>query len=205
MSQLKPFKPGYYIWKYLPSKPAAAIFAILFLGISVLHLWRLCRRRAWFCIALTAGAIIECIGFGVRIKAYDDTSKLGTYIMQSAFILLAPILFSASIYITFSRIIRSVPNGESCSVTTPRKLTRFFVFGDILSLLIQVLQVAMFGLFALTSIVFHRRYQRNYLGQPLWKQQIYMLYIVSLFIMIRSIYRVIEFSQGQDGYLISHE
>ena len=38
-----------------------------------------------------------------------------------------------------------------------------------------------------------------------WEKHMYTLYFVSLLIMIRSIIRVIEYSQGNAGYILSHE
>lgn len=38
-----------------------------------------------------------------------------------------------------------------------------------------------------------------------WKQHLYTLYTVSLLIMARSIFRVVEYAMGQDGYPLTHE
>jgi hypothetical protein len=38
-----------------------------------------------------------------------------------------------------------------------------------------------------------------------WKRHIYNLYLTSSLIMIRSVFRVIEYLQGNAGYLLSHE
>ncbi|RDW56848.1 hypothetical protein BP5796_12915 [Coleophoma crateriformis] len=233
MAELKPLKSGYYIWTYLPSQPAAAIFAILFIVSSLAHIWFLVQRRTWFCIVLTIGCIMEALGFAIRIQAHDNTDKLMPYIIQNLFILLAPIFFAATIYMTLSRVIRSVPHGASCSMITPQKLTRVFVTGDILSLVIQgnstpltiiangkyakysnyvvmlglLLQLVMFAVFGITAMVFHKRYSRrsSLAGNDLWRKQIHMLYVVSVLIMVRSIYRMIEYATGTTGYLMTHE
>lgn len=99
------------------------------------------------------------------------------YIFQNFFILVAPALFAASIYMTLGRIIRSV-KGERHSVIRVSRLTKTFVIGDVMSFLVQggsaglmfqsstvkigeamvvgglFIQIVMFGLFALTSIIF---------------------------------------------------
>lgn len=99
------------------------------------------------------------------------------YIFQNFFILVAPALFAASIYMTLSRIIVSV-NGEKYSIVGVGKLTKIFVAGDVVSFLMQggsaglmfssstvkigqaivvlglFVQVIMFGLFAVTAMVF---------------------------------------------------
>lgn len=55
MTELKSHN-GYYLWHYLPSTPAAVIFCILFILATAAHFWRLCKTRAWFCLAFTIGA-----------------------------------------------------------------------------------------------------------------------------------------------------
>jgi RTA1 like protein len=99
------------------------------------------------------------------------------YIIQNFFILVAPALFAASIYMTLGRIIRAV-KGESLSLVRINWLTKTFVIGDIMSFLVQggsaglmfssstvnigqamvvaglFIQIIMFGLFALTAVIF---------------------------------------------------
>jgi hypothetical protein len=38
-----------------------------------------------------------------------------------------------------------------------------------------------------------------------WKRHMYALYISSLLILIRSIFRIVEYVQGNNGYLLKHE
>jgi hypothetical protein len=46
---------------------------------------------------------------------------------------------------------------------------------------------------------------RTSLSQLPWKRHLYNLYFTSGLIMVRSIFRVIEYIQGNSGYLLSHE
>ena len=120
------------------------------------------------------------------------------------------------------------------SFIKPTLLTKIFVTGDVLSLLVQagaaglmvsgdnykkgeqmvigglMIQVIMFAIFAVTSVVFGRRIQRTPTPESRdssnpWKKSMRMLYIVSAFIMIRSVFRVIEYAMGNTGYLLQHE
>ena len=61
---------------------------------------------------------------------------MGPYIIQSLFILLAPALLAASIYMELGRIILLV-DGEHLSLIRTRWLTKIFVAGDIISFLTQ--------------------------------------------------------------------
>jgi len=71
-------------------------------------------------------------------------------------------------------------------------------------------QIFFFGFFIIVSVIFHRRMlasPMNYVGgsQIPWARCMHVLYTVSCLIMIRSIYRVIEYAQGSDGFFQSKE
>ncbi|KAE8372354.1 RTA1 like protein-domain-containing protein [Aspergillus bertholletiae] len=233
MAQLELYRGNYYLWAYLPSVPAAVIFLLLFLGATIYHFWKLWKLRARFCLAFAIGGIFEVIGYGARAVAYKRAGEIMPYCIQSVFILLGPVLFAASVYMTLGRIIRCV-RAEHHSLIRVSWLTKVFVLGDVLSFVIQgsaaglmasgsgakmgknlvtvglLVQVIMFGVFIVTSIIFQRRMHRHPTVQALdeailWKSHLHTLYAVSLLIMARSIFRVIEYAMGQDRYLLSHE
>jgi hypothetical protein len=176
---------------------------------------------------------VEVIGYGGRAAAHDRTNKIMPYCIQNVFILLGPVLFAASIYMTLGRIIRSI-RAEHHSLIRVNWLTKVFVMGDVLSFVVQgsaaglmatgsnaemgkniviaglMIQVIMFGFFIVTSMVFQIRMHHHPTPQAFhqaipWKSYMYSLYAVSLLIMIRSVFRVIEYAMGQDGYLLSSE
>lgn len=71
-----------------------------------------------------------------------------------------------------------------------------------------IVQIIIFSLFAVTAIVFHKRMRANptSLARSLgWELHLYVLYGASVLIMVRSIFRLIEYAGGRDGYLMSHE
>lgn len=72
------------------------------------------------------------------------------------------------------------------------------------------IQVLFFGFFIIVTAVFHRRIRNDPTPKSIriiapWKTLLYTLYGTSLLIMIRSIYRVAEYAQGQSGELQSKE
>jgi hypothetical protein len=87
------------------------------------------------------------------------------------------------------------------------------------------LQLAFFGFFIVVAGLFHYRFvkanPRSKMQSPLsddtvqhlaveahqlpWKRHLLALYIASALIMVRSIFRVIEYVQGNNGYLLRHE
>jgi hypothetical protein len=161
--------------------------------------------------------------------AKDKTEQLMPYVIQSTFILVAPALFAASIYMILGRLMRSL-SATSLSIIPVRWLTKLFVCGDIASFVVQAsgagvmvtadsmetgeniilgglfIQIFIFGLFAVTSAIFHVRVRRyRFQSDGRWEQTMVMLYIVSALIMVRSIFRVIEYIMGHDGYPLKNE
>ncbi|GKZ63556.1 hypothetical protein AnigIFM49718_000865, partial [Aspergillus niger] len=73
------------------------------------------------------------------------------------------------------------------------------------------IQIAFFGLFIVTATVFLWRMQRNQSAARLtipglpWRKHLVVMYAASLLIMARSVFRVIEYIQGNNGYLLRHE
>jgi hypothetical protein len=73
-----------------------------------------------------------------------------------------------------------------------------------------VVQVLFFGCFVVTSLVFHLRMRRVPTSRllarnPPWEKHLFVLYVASALILVRSVFRLIEYAQGNGGYLISHE
>lgn len=156
------------------------------------------------------------------------------FIIQSTLILVAPALFAASVYMVLGRVIRSI-NGEALSVIPVKWLTTIFVCGDVVSFMVQAsgagvmvmadsmkmgeniilgglfIQIAIFAIFAVIAAVFHYRYRKYHSLEPpsihsqSWQKVMVMLYVVSVLIMVRSVFRVIEYIMGHDGYLLKNE
>ncbi|RYN71905.1 hypothetical protein AA0117_g9146 [Alternaria alternata] len=230
---VEPTKGGYYLWNYLPSMAAAVIFILLFMVTTGLIWWRMFRTKTWFCTPFVVGGFLEFAGYCARASAHSKTGRIMPFAVQNVFILLGPAFFAASIYMCLSRIIRSI-QADHLSVIKPRKLTKIFVTGDVLSILVQggasglmvtgthaklgegiviaglLIQVIMFALFAVTEVIFRNRIRQrptpeSYTVDVPWRESLRMLFIVSALIMVRSVFRVVEYAMGNDGYLLRHE
>ena len=70
------------------------------------------------------------------------------------------------------------------------------------------IQIIGFGLFIIVALLFNKRIRahptRQSTDRP-WQKHLLVLYFVSLLIMIRSVIRVVEYIQGNDGFILSHE
>ncbi|KAL5338328.1 RTA1 like protein [Aspergillus crustosus] len=190
---------------------------LLFLILTVLHSWKLFKTRTWFCIAFTIGGLFQIIGYIGRALAHDNTTTMGPYIVSNIFILLSPTLFAASIYMTLGRIIRAV-GGEHLSVIRVSRLTKTFVFGATsymwANIVVAVgglaIQLISFSIFWLTAVIFEKRIWRKPTPDSRRpeiprRKSLYMLYILGALIMIRSVFRIVEYVLGTDGYPLRHE
>lgn len=156
------------------------------------------------------------------------------FALQSVLILVAPALFAASIYMTLHRLMRHL-QAERHSIIRVSWLTKIFVAGDILSFLVQsagasaatqkdfdkdlakwivfiglLIQVAVYAVFTATTVVFQVRIRRwptevSQSSTSKWKQTLWLLYGVSVFILLRSAFRIVEYLMGYGSYLFKHE
>jgi hypothetical protein len=72
------------------------------------------------------------------------------------------------------------------------------------------IQVLFFGFFVIVGGIFHYRVKRSPTIRSSspdipWERYIWALYIASVCILIRSLFRVVEYVMGESGYLLSHE
>ncbi|KAF2666302.1 RTA1-domain-containing protein [Microthyrium microscopicum] len=175
------------------------------------------------------GYIFRAINASEAFEAWSLTP----FILQSVLPLVAPALFAASIYMELARIVEVV-KGDALLFIRRQWLTRIFVTGDVISFFMQggggglmgskmintinigqkvivgglFVQITFFGIFVLAATIFHYRLLRNPTQRSHevpWTKHMVAMYVVSVLIMIRSIFRVAEFLQGNDGYLMHHE
>lgn len=90
--------------------------------------------------------------------------------------------------------------------------------GERITIVGLAIQLVFFSIFIATSTIFHRRlrnhpnekslsqsHSTSVLKSTTWETVMTGLYVSSILILIRSIFRLIEYAQGNDGYIISHE
>ncbi|RDL42215.1 Uncharacterized protein BP5553_02194 [Venustampulla echinocandica] len=232
-----PTNSVFQFYRYEPSLTACIISIALFSITSIIHIYQLLRTRAWSLIPLALGGCSECLGYILRIFSSREAPNysIGLAIGQGTPTLLAPALIAASIYMCLGRIIRAT-DGQHLSLIPIAWLTKFFVAGDVLGLIIQGvgatimplrtlqnyltgsrivmaglgLLVFSFSLFVLVAISYDYRLRHH--PTPLsattslnWKRELQVLYASSALIFIRSVYRLVEYAQGNSGWLNRHE
>lgn len=183
-----------------------------------------------------AGEVIGYIGRILNANEDPGCWTLGPYVMQSLLILLAPPFMAASIYMILGRIIQ-LTEGEPHALIRRQWLTKIFVLGDVLSLLMQgsgggmmaaktqtmidlgenlivaglFVQLAFFGCFVAVAAVFHLRMARRPTPRAArdpavrWRTYLATLYVASGLILVRSVFRVVEYIMGNDSVLMRSE
>lgn len=223
---------SFILYRYHPSLAAAAVFVVLFALTTGLHIFQTIRKRSWFMTPFIIGGLFEFIGYIGRIISSNDRYALSPYIMQTLLLLLGPALYAASIYMILGRLIL-LTGGEQYSLVRRTWLTKIFVGGDVISFMMQgagggimssgasgmktgekiiigglFVQILFFGLFFVTAIMFQMRGNEYLasLGRSVpWKKHLFALYATSILILVRSVFRVVEYIQGNAGYLLRHE
>ncbi|KAJ5818502.1 RTA1 domain protein [Penicillium riverlandense] len=227
--------PGYNNeYGYVPSQGAGIAFLVLF-GVSlILHTVQFCWKRTWWCSVFAVGCITELIGWGGRTWSSSCPYNGTAFLMQISTLIIAPVFFTAGIYILLGRFIQLL--GRDSSVLSPKWYLWIFVTCDVISLVVQAIGGGMassavggngstatgthimvagiiFQLVSITVFVFFaadfvRRTIRHHMLQSLTRSVVPLLAatVISLLcIYARSIYRTIELLQGWSGYLITHE
>ncbi|KAH8590092.1 RTA1 like protein-domain-containing protein [Bisporella sp. PMI_857] len=161
--------------------------------------------------------------------------SLTPYIIQTLLVLIAPALFAASIYMILGRIIlltdgeahSLIPQRWLTKSFVTGDVISFFMqvgggsmlsskdegvikSGEKLVIAGLFVQLAYFGFFIAVALVFHRRMLAKPTSSSLradihWKKYLTTLYVTSVLILIRSVFRVIEYLQGNNGSLLRKE
>ncbi|KAI9812943.1 MAG: hypothetical protein M1827_004461 [Pycnora praestabilis] len=209
-------------YRYTPSVPAAAVWVLLFFLTAALHTYQIARTRTWIILPLVIGSYCEVTAYIGRIISSKQSPDytVGVFIVTQNPSLLGPQFMAASIYLCLSRIIVAI-DGQHLSLIRPTHLTLIFVLSDVMGLVVQgvgekvviaglTILVTSSALFAAVAGVFEFRMRNTPTSRscntPLkWRRDLHVLYFSSLLIFIRSVYRLVEYSQGNAGWLLRHE
>lgn len=175
------------------------------------------------------------IGYVARYFSAKTPAEILPYAFQSLFIILPPSLYAATIYMIYGRIALFVRTPEASLIRPERVTKIFVVgdvfafflqaggggmmaqegtakLGEKLMLVGLFIQLLFFGLFLIVSLMFwkrmhssHKRYTIPSYGKHTWLALLKLLFVAAAIIILRCIFRIIEFAQGHDGYLITHE
>ncbi|OQE35244.1 hypothetical protein PENCOP_c014G07359 [Penicillium coprophilum] len=178
--------------------------------------------------------LVGYIGRAMSAKESPNWT-IGPYVMQSTLLLVAPALFAASIYMELGRIIVMVKGeqfalirvGWMTRIFVAGDVLSFLMQASGAGIMVTgssnststgqnviigglIVQIVFFGFFLITAVIFQQRMGSHHTGQAVadqypWRKHMWALHSSSMFILIRSIVRVVEYVQGTEGYLMSNE
>ncbi|PSN66365.1 RTA1 like protein [Corynespora cassiicola Philippines] len=223
------------IYPYKPNQAAAIVFTIGFGASAIYHLFQMCRSRAWFYSSFTVGSIMMALGYAARFVSAKSPADLGPYIAQSLFIILPPSLYAATIYMIYGRLVLFVNAAEASIIKPTKVTKIFVTgdvmafllqsggggmmaqasmsdMGQKIMLFGLAVQLLFFGFFLIISIIFYTRLRNSaaglmvpQYGKYAWTALLKLMLCAAVIIILRCVFRMIEFGQGHAGYLASHE
>ncbi|KAJ5676811.1 RTA-like protein [Penicillium maclennaniae] len=223
------------LYGYKPSIAAGVIFIILFALTTAYHILQLTKAKSWYFIPFVIGGIFQIIGYICKCLGHDNLTSVTIYALQSVLILLAPPLYAASVYMVLGRLVTYLQAEKSSLVPVKWVTKLFVagdVFSFMLqsaggglmagssssmrttgsNVVIGglVVQLLFFGFFVVVAAVFHYRItksptikstnERQMTRGQGWQQRNWVTVLMAL-----SIFRLIEYKYGFDGYLMTHE
>ncbi|SCN76394.1 related to RTM1 protein [Fusarium fujikuroi] len=215
------------LYHYDPSFIAAIIFLALSSALTLCHLFQLIRYITFYLVPFLIGWIFVAIGYAGRAISAKQTPDwaIMPYVLQSLLLLLSPTMLAASIYMSLGRLIKSL-EADSYSLVLIEFLTKTFVIegsmlakakfkgdqkmGQNIIIVGLAVQIYFFAFFITILHIFHRQITANPTSKSLssispWKQFVLVLYVDSGLIMIRSLFRLVEYITGSNGALQSTE
>ncbi|PNP56026.1 hypothetical protein FNYG_15387 [Fusarium nygamai] len=218
-----------------PSFAANLAFCVLFGMTTMVHLIQAILFKKKFCWVVIMGAAWETIGFAFKALGSRDQQNTTYVILGQLFFLLAPLWVNAFVYMAVARMVYfSMPERKLLGIKAIR-MTLLFVWLDIILFLVQGaggsmlsnnedmnvirigqkvymagvgLQLAVILIFIGITAFFYfklRQLEGRSMGRMKWL--ILTMLAVLILIVIRIVYRLIEFGPGvnEHNQLLIHE
>ncbi|WVR05323.1 hypothetical protein IAU60_002337 [Kwoniella sp. DSM 27419] len=139
------------IYGYVPSLALGIVGIITFILIGGVHAyWLFTKRwtakgRRWFHGLILIGTLMEAGGYAARLASHRRPFVVSSFVAQYFLIVVAPVLFSAAIYLSLSLAARGYVGGERLLVLRPKLVLAFFVSADVICTIVQVAGAALIG------------------------------------------------------------
>ncbi|KFG81623.1 sphingoid long-chain base transporter RSB1 [Metarhizium anisopliae] len=220
------------IYGFRPSLAANATFLGLFILVGLTHGYLGFRWRSWgFMGGMILGCLSEAIGYAGRIMLYNNPFSFVGFMVQIVCLTIAPVFYTASIYVTLSKTIMYF--APDLSRFNPQLFYWIFIPFDVICLILQAaggamssnsngddrlgvnvsmaglaLQVVVLTAFVVCFADYMVRYVRSGRTRSFgWRLNTFFLGLASsvLLILARCAYRVAELKDGYNGSLIREE
>lgn len=132
-----------------------------------------------------------------------------TRLLEAEHLSVIPVKWTSKIFVT-TDVISIIMQGAGGAMLAIADTADQFKTGENIIIGGLFVQLVAFGIFLVVAGIFYRRILRNptpasqTVDVP-WQRYLWVLFAGSSLILIRSLFRVIEYLQGNEGYLMSHE
>ncbi|KAF2672482.1 hypothetical protein BT63DRAFT_452989 [Microthyrium microscopicum] len=219
------------VYYYAPNKVAPAIFAVLFAISGVVHFIQTWRYGSWRTTGLMPwAAILLTTGFAFREYGAFHYKNVDILIVNSVLIFSGPPVYALINYMVLSRILYYAPY---LSPLHPGRVLTTFLAADLLCEVLLVngvqrvvntrfsdhqrsigedlvkagllMQAIFFIIFIMIGVTFQWKATKAGVLNVKLQRVLYVMYVSSLIITARCIYRIVEYFQGYTGQLFTHE
>ncbi|CAH0022406.1 unnamed protein product [Clonostachys rhizophaga] len=222
------------IYKYNPSKPVNTALTVIFGLIMIGHIYLGVRWKTWgYMVSMILGCLLEIAGYACRIALHKNPFKFLPFVVQTVALTIAPIFYTAGIYVTLSASISHF--APDLTRVKPVVWVWIFLPADIICLILQAaggaisvtgsgdnsaevgnkisqaglsLQlIVLVGFMAAFGDFFVRFFRAGRLPQIEWRLKAFVAGITLsvIFILARCAFRVYELKEGYSGAAITHE
>lgn len=225
---IDPFNP----FGYLPNRDLAIASTAVYGAVTILLTLISIYYRTWYFLVMTIAGASEVVGYAYRWTLTTNPDQRTPYIIMYCCIVLAPVALALADYLLVGRLIRIV--GRQYSIVNPKFVEFGFIVSDLLSIGVQSsgaglitsgnlknmtlgsniligglgINLVSFCFFGVVTLHLHwsiYRRKPDFTGRERWITMFYALYLSMILLIIRSIYRIVEFAMGFRGYLAIHE
>ncbi|WWD16082.1 hypothetical protein CI109_100507 [Kwoniella shandongensis] len=135
------------IYGYIPSLALGLVGIITFILVACAHTFWLVRKKRTrtFHILILIGALMEIGGYGARLASHKRPFVVGSFIGQYFLIVVAPVLFTAAIYLSLTLAVNNFDGAGNLLVISPKKVLAFFITADVLTTILQIIGAALIG------------------------------------------------------------
>ncbi|CAE6473367.1 unnamed protein product [Rhizoctonia solani] len=184
-------------FNYVPTGWICILFIILFSLTTMAHILQAVWLKVWYMLpTLALCGLVEILGWTGRYWGHENPYNRNPFLMQICTTIMAPSFMTAAMFLILPRIVSEL--GQEYSRMSPR-LSAVTLF-DLLS--IEFIVRYAFGRPAYETCIDREKRQKVPKRVAL---MLVGLGVASVFILIRSIYRTIELTDGWNGRIISTE
>lgn len=121
------------VWPFCPSVVPSVIFAILFGGLTIVHLAQAIIHRKVYCWVIVVAALWQTATYAIREYSVFDQKNEGIYSVWFVMILVAPLWINAFVYMCLARMVWSFLPNKTLGRIRAWRFGTIFVLLDILS------------------------------------------------------------------------